>query len=337
MLNTSRNTSATQKKFQHKGLLLRLTLLTLLLCGGVCYAQNEQSHHPLEAKKILFLGDSITHAGHYVAWLEAQLRHQGVQPRPQLLNLGLPSETCSGLSEPDHPFPRPNVHERLDRALQKVQPDLVVACYGMNDGIYYPLSEARFRAYQQGIRKLVKKVKAAGARCVLMTPPPFDPEPLRGAGKLLPAGADKYAYFAVYEGYDDVLRRYGQWLMEEMRDEVDIVIDLHGPVTAALKEARKSDPAFRFAGDGVHLNAAGHQIIGEAILRAWPREPADDLPAPLLKLAEAKTKVLHDAWLSHVGHKRPGGRPGLPLDEAQAKARQLDEQMERYTQNAERK
>ncbi len=88
---------------------------------------------PLKARRILFLGDSITHAGEFVNMIEMQLRLQSVDPMPELVNAGLPSETCSGLSEPDHPFPRPDVHERLDRALAAVKPVVVVACYGMND------------------------------------------------------------------------------------------------------------------------------------------------------------------------------------------------------------
>ena len=94
---------------------------------------------------------------------------------PKLINLGLPSETCSGLSEPAHPFPRPNVHERIGRALKKMKPDLVFACYGMNDGIYYPFSEERFEKYRIGIQQIIEKVKASGARLILMTPPSFDP------------------------------------------------------------------------------------------------------------------------------------------------------------------
>ena len=57
------------------------------------------------------------------------------------INLGLPGETVTGLSEPGHPFPRPNVHERFGRVLAGGKPDLVFACYGMNDGIYYPFSD----------------------------------------------------------------------------------------------------------------------------------------------------------------------------------------------------
>ena len=123
----------------------------LLILSLVLQTAAADDSFPLTAQRILFLGDSITNSGYYVADIETQLRIQGVDPMPELVNIGLPSETCTGLSEPDHPFPRPDVHERLDRALAKVKPDVVVACYGMNDGIYYPFSNERFKAYQDGI------------------------------------------------------------------------------------------------------------------------------------------------------------------------------------------
>lgn len=59
----------------------------------------------------------------------------------RLLNLGLSSETASGLSEPTHPFPRPDVKTRIDRISEKTKPDVEFICYGMNDGIYHPQSE----------------------------------------------------------------------------------------------------------------------------------------------------------------------------------------------------
>ena len=115
---------------------LLLLFLTSLFFSSAVVAEEA---FPLKAKRILFLGDSITNSGQYVGYIETQLRLQGLNPMPEFINLGLPSETCSGLSEPDHPFPRPDVHERLDRALAKIKPDVVFACYGMNDGIYVGL------------------------------------------------------------------------------------------------------------------------------------------------------------------------------------------------------
>ena len=301
-------------------------ILFLLLGLSLAAPAKAELQFPLEAKRILFLGDSITHNGRYVAWIEMQLRLQGVEPLPQIINIGLSSETCSGLSEPDHPFPRPDVHERLDRALAKVKPDVVVACYGMNDGIYYPLGDDRFKAYQNGVNRLIEKVHAAGAKMVLMTPPPFDPVPLRGKGKLKPAGEAKYAYFAMYENYDDVLARYGKWIMQQA-DRVEMVIDLHTPVSEYVAEKRKENVQFTLSPDGIHPNSEGHRLLGETILKAWGVESSSEPVDELMKLEVQRTSLLHDAWLSDVGHKRPGVKAGLPLAEAIAKARDIDEQI----------
>ena len=279
-----------------------------------------------DSKRILFLGDSITHAGQYISIIEAELRLQSDQPIPELVNLGLPSETASGLSEPSHPFPRPNVHERLDRALSKLKPDVVVACYGMNDGIYYPFSEKRFEIYQRGINKLIDKVKSGGAKLVLMTPPPFDPLPLRKKGKLRAAGEEEYAWHSIYEDYDDVLKRYAEWVKQQS-DRVEMVIDLHSPVNEYIQTKREEDPDFVMSGDGVHVNREGHQIIAHTILRAWDFEPSGIEDKDLSKLVHQRQSVMHNAYLTHVGHKRPGMKDGLPINEAKKKASELDKQI----------
>ena len=248
---------------------------------------------------------------------------QSTDPMPEIINVGLPSENCTGLSEPDHPFPRPDIHERLDRALAAIKPDVVVACYGMNDGIYYPFSEERFQQYQTGINRLIEKVHASGARLVLVTPPPFDAMPLKKAGKLLPAGQDKYAWFAVYEGYDQVIQQYSEWLIQQ-NDRVEMVIDLHSPILTFWEQQRKTDPDFTVAPDGVHCNSTGHQTIAEVILKAWGVDSLVPISKEMTVLANEKGAVLHDAWLSHIGHKRPGTKAGLPLAEAEAKAAEIE-------------
>src|SRR5262245_7519055 len=120
-------------------------------------------------QRIVFLGDSITNAGMFTQYLDAYLVTRFPEETFDLINLGLPSETVTGLSEPEHPWPRPDLHERLERVLAKTKPDLVVVCYGMNDGIYYPFSAERFEKYQQSIRWVIEQVKRSGAKVVLMT------------------------------------------------------------------------------------------------------------------------------------------------------------------------
>jgi lysophospholipase L1-like esterase len=77
---------------------------------------------PLEmiatAKRICVLGDSITYDGRWVSALSAWMEAKGLTG--DVIAVGLPSETCSGLSEEGHAggqFPRPDVHERLARVL----------------------------------------------------------------------------------------------------------------------------------------------------------------------------------------------------------------------------
>ena len=277
--------------------------------------------------RIVFLGDSNTYATTYIALLDCYFRAHQPELELELLNLGLPSETCSGLSEPDHPFPRPDVHERLKRVLDITKPDVVFVCYGMNDGIYHPFSEQRFGAYQKGIQKLIKELKSIDARIVLMTPPPFDPLPMKKSGKLLKIDSKKnFAWFAIYEDYDDVLAKYSQWVMTQA-DQVDLAIDLHTPFSETVAEKRKSEPNYTMSGDGVHFNSDGHKIIASEILTALGHKVDFEINQKRLSLVQSRQVLLRDAWITHCGHKRPKTKKGKPLKEALEEARDMDEQI----------
>src|SRR5260370_33329667 len=182
-----------------------------VLAGSPWSAQMDEPFLLKKGQRVLFLGDSNTFAGLFVAYLDGYLMTRFPADRWELINLGLPSETVSGLSEPDHPYPRPDIHTRLEKALAKTQPDVVVVCYGMNDGIYHPFSEQRFERYKDGIQKLLDRVGKAKAAVVLMTPAPFDPLPVHK--QLLPATAEKFSWMRPYEQYDDVLKRYSESLL----------------------------------------------------------------------------------------------------------------------------
>lgn len=287
-------------------------------------------------ERVLFLGDSITYDGKYVAYVETELLVRCPQRSWEIVNCGLPSETVSGLSEDGHAggkFPRPDLHERLDRVLDRIKPELVFACYGMNDGIYLPSSDERFQRFQDGMRRLRQKVEACGAKIVHLTPAVFDPLPIRA--KLVPA--DKVTSGQMYEGYNEVLDRYSDWLLAQ-RDRGWQVIDLHGPMKQALAAARTHDPKFTFSGDGVHPNPAGHQVMARALLQGLglPEESlaaafsqyddATSKRARLFGLVQRRMRTMTDAWLTAIGHLRPM-HAGLPLDQAQTQAAELTGQI----------
>ncbi|MFM7117848.1 MAG: G-D-S-L family lipolytic protein, partial [Planctomycetota bacterium] len=104
----------------------RVVFSLLVLSLGCLFASPSSAQEP-KPVDFLFLGDSNTYAGDYVAMFEAGVQISSKEPLT-FLNLGLPSETVSGLSEPGHAggnFPRPDLHERLERVLKQVKPKKV--------------------------------------------------------------------------------------------------------------------------------------------------------------------------------------------------------------------
>ncbi len=258
----------------------------------------------LTGRRVLILGDSITQDGRYVSFLEYALRRLAPDATCDLISVGLSAETVSGLSERSHPFPRPCVIERLDRALTAVKPDVVLACYGMNDGVYAPPSPERLAAFQRGLRQLIAAVRAHGLPLVLITPPVFDPAPIRA--RLAPPDAVAFGYDHPYSNYDHVLAEFAR--VENSLHEAGVtLVDLHTTMAAALAARRQSDPAFSFTADGVHPGDAGHAFIARTLLTAlgYPDEPLTPPPA-LFSLIDDRRRLRSEAWLPFIGYERDG-------------------------------
>jgi lysophospholipase L1-like esterase len=302
---------------------LVLVIPSLVVCR-TAFSQVIQA-----GNRVVFLGDSNTYAGTWVDLIDAWQHKEQPSFKLELLNLGLSSETACGLSEPGHPFPRPDVRERLDRALTKLKPDVVFVCYGMNDGIYHPLKADRFEAYQAGLREVCGKIRKSGAKVVLMTPPPFDPLPLKKQNKLASPSnpSAKFSWQIVAEDYDKTIATYAKWVKENGREIADQVIDVHTPLTSALMEGRKSNPDFAFSGDGVHFDGEGHRLMAKAVLASFGHDHDLRFDAKYLDLVSRKQRLLRDAYLSDVGHKRPGLPEGKPISEARSEAEKIEAEL----------
>lgn len=302
--------------------------LFTLVVGLVFFfsSTRAQSFYPIaipeKTQRILFLGNSITYAGHYVDYVVAYLHLKYPDRDFEFINLGLPSETVSGLSEPGHAdgkFPRPDLHDRLERILERVEPDLVFSCYGMNDGIYQPFDQGRFMSYQEGIQKLHLKVTGASIPIIHLTPPVYDPD----KGK----------------EYAEVLGIYTKWLLDQRNVFEWQVIDLHNPMKEFLLKERKQDPAFFLAKDGVHPGELGHWLMAREILFALGHKDICSYSSyeeyfgslrgglDVLKLVSEYQLLTKDAWLTAIGHERPGMKVGLSLGEARTNACKLQKEI----------
>ena len=277
---------------------------------------------PEEVDKILFLGNSITYSGQYISYIEAYLTLQYPERKLEFINMGLPSETVSGLSEPNHAqgkFPRPDLKERLHRILSKVKPDLVFANYGINDGIYLPFDDERFQKFKDGILWMHNEVVKTGADIIHLTPTVYD-------------GIDANVY-------DNVMNIYSDWLISRRNTANWKIIDIHDPMKRQLQEQRLQNPKFTFAADGVHPNKNGHGVIAKQVLIDLGEDIASDSITietaiasfengkQVMELIEKRQAITKDAWLSAIGHKRPGMSQGITLEKAQQKTKQLEKQL----------
>jgi len=264
--------------------------------------------------RVAFLGDSITYDGRWPTLVESALRGAEQFARAEIVNMGLPSETVSGLSEEGHAggqFVRPCLEERLDRVLTGFKPTLVLACYGMNDGIYLSLDESRFKAFKDGILQLKNTVEKSGAKIIFITPPLYK--------------VDKPSEDANH--YDAVLDAYGEWLVGR-RAAGWQVVDIRPDLKTAVAKAKIADPSFVFAGDGVHPGPEGHRLIAESICQQlWPALSLAGAPrfanGEALMILSRRNELLKLAWLSKTGHKRPGIPVGKPLDLADSQAAKM--------------
>jgi lysophospholipase L1-like esterase len=264
-----------------------LSLSAIFIVAFYAQAQTVE----LANRKIAFLGDSITQGGGYVSFIAYYLNKANPQKEYDIYSLGLSSETTSGLSEESHlkhGFPRPCLHERLERLLAKVKPDIVFACYGINDGIYLPLADDRFQAFKTGILKMIQVCKANGVKEIFIITPPIYDEPQT---------KDVWSY-------ESVMAAYAAWEKSLTIPHVQ-VIDLH----TAMRAARDAQPSVVLSKDKVHPGEEGHLLMARIILNglnvSLPNEALVTIKAdPLFNLIAKQRSLRANAWMPYIGYTR---------------------------------
>lgn len=280
-----------------------------------------------DVHRIVFLGDSITQAGDYVTDVDCWLVSKGLNV--DVLNLGLGSETATDLTDAENDghqrqfgFGRPSISERLNRVLTATKPDILFACYGMNDGGSLPADDTGMARFSEAVTNLREAALNAGVRRVVLCTPPVHDSKGNEALKTP----------------DENLTRYSEWLLTKKADGWDVV-DIHGPMRKALDAARANDPAFVFAADGVHPGREGHWLMAQAILQQFFGAKLDGVSSAdqlfdkdgseIRTLVRQRMDVLFAGWMTKIGHKRPGvtgapdAAPGPSIEEATAKAAEL--------------
>ena len=202
-----------------------------------------------KAERIVFLGDSITHFGErpkgYITIIKGTLNEKHKDLGIEILGAGVVGNKVTDLQR------------RLEKDVLAKKPTLVVIYIGINDVWHDDKIVARGTSkedFAAGLKDLIAKIHAAGARVVLCTPSVIG-EKKPGTNKL-DAQLDEFAEISRKVAKEtnvplcDLRKVFQDYLTKNNVEDKD-----HGVLTI----------------DRAHMNDAGNKLVAETILSAIDR------------------------------------------------------------------
>ena len=201
-----------------------------------------------DGDRIVFYGDSITDQREYTSFVEDYAVTRFPKRKLFFVHSGWGGDRVTGGGGG-------NRETRIDRDVLAYRPTVVTIMLGMNDGGYRPFSEDIFKTYATGYQALLDQLQAGApqARITLIQPSPFD-DVTRPSNN-----------------YNDVMVRFGAYLVGIAPTRKATTADLNAPVVAMLEKANQANAelAKKIIADRVHPGGAGHLIMAEQLLKAW--------------------------------------------------------------------
>lgn len=252
-------------------MLRSLTFLAVALtCASPLRAQSVSPEPFKDGDTVCFLGDSITHGGHWHRFLELFYVSKFPDRKVEIVNCGIGGDRADGALK------------RLDWDVLVHQPTVIVIMLGMNDIGHSSYDsptptpqmlearEASLKAYAANMDALLTAIRAKSkARVILVKPSPYDET------ATLPKPARK--------GANGALARCAEMCEELARKHKTALVDFHGPMTRLMSEGQKKDPAFALCGgDRVHPGSAGHLVMASLFARAQGLDLGERGPLPIM-------------------------------------------------------
>jgi lysophospholipase L1-like esterase len=220
-------------------------VFVLLILGLTVGGRRSMAADALKkGERIVFLGDSITQAGAgaggYVTLVKDALAKKYPDRGLEVIGAGI-----SGNRVPD-------LEARLDRDVLEKKPTLVVIYIGINDVWHSLQNRGTSKAdFEQGLRRIIKRIQDAGARVILCTPSVIG-EKHDGSNPL-----------------DAMLNEYSQISRTVAGETHSQLLDLRRQFVVHLKANNKENVDKKvLTDDGVHLNSAGNRFVAERMLEA---------------------------------------------------------------------
>ncbi len=230
-----------------------------LLLGALLVAGSVLMGEPFkDGETVCFVGDSITHGGHYHEFIALYYQTRFPDRRIRFVNAGTSGETARGGLA------------RMPEDVVPYKPTTATVMFGMNDvnrGAY-PLSpteknltdqKSALDGYAKNMAELVKHLKAdAGVqKFIYITPSPYDQTVMftNRSNDLVTC--------------NDGLTRCAEIVREMAAKDEALLVDFHKPMTAFNLERQKADPAYTIVGnDRIHPGEPGHLMMAWLFLKA---------------------------------------------------------------------
>lgn len=237
-------------------LLLAPTALALGLLLLAATAPATPSPQPFpDGARVVFLGDSITHSGHYHAYIAHFYETRYPDREILFVNAGV-----SGGKATD-------ALARLEWDVLVHKPTDVLINLGMNDvGTTHYIEaapEERDRTTRMLVDRYVEQMTAIlnrlqqepNLRITLLIPTPYDD---KVEAERVPA-----------VGKNEAILRLARFLRTVGEERGIPVVDLNAPIAAINERGRANDPTFTFVSeDRVHPRKPGHMVMAYTILKA---------------------------------------------------------------------
>ncbi len=217
----------------------RMTVVAALMTGALGALQVEAADVAVkEGQKIAFLGDSITQAGArpggYVTLVIRGLEANGIK------TTAVPAGISGHKSN--------QMLARLERDVLAKKPDWMTLSCGVND-VWHGAKGVPLDQYKENITKIVAQCQAKGIKVMILTSTMI--------------GED------ASNANNGKLATYNDFLRELAKEKKCLLADLNADMQAVLEKAGPDRKDKILTRDGVHMNAAGNQMMAAGVLKAF--------------------------------------------------------------------
>lgn len=228
-------------------------MLAAAAAAGSLFADGIQIRN---GESLAFLGDSITQQGWskpygYVHLVVEGLKSAGVEVKP------IPAGISGHKST--------NMNARMEKDVTAKKAQWMTLSCGVND-VWHGKNGVPLEQYKKEVTQIFDKADKAGIKVVVLTPTMIREDPEGSLNKQLVP--------------------YLEFLRAAAKERNYLIADLNADMQKAIADAKAKDPnrkGLLLTVDGVHMNAAGDEMMASGILKA-------------LGLSDAQLAAAKNAW-----------------------------------------